>query len=201
MIAIIDYEMGNLRSVQKAFERIGEETRITRDTAIINHAERIVLPGVGHFEQGMANLKKFGLIEVLNKNVIEQKKPFLGICLGMQLLTNSSEEGNAEGLGWIDGETVKFEIDRLGGMKVPHMGWNTAVSSDLIIEGFPENESFYFVHSYLVRCEKIEYVLYNSEYGYQFVSGLVKENIIGVQFHPEKSHQVGLDLIEAFCKL
>lgn len=203
-IVVIDYDLGNLRSVQKAFERLDCNVIISRDENDLNGADKLVLSGVGHFLNGMLNLRKFGLIEQLNKLVVEKQKPILGICLGMQLMTKFSEEGNIEGLGWINADTVLLKKESLSNnLKIPHMGWNTinSKSRHKILENITSDDEFYFVHSYSVKCHEKKYSLCTSAYGIDFDSGIERENIIGVQFHPEKSHKVGMRLLENFIKL
>lgn len=199
-VAIINYGMGNLRSVQKAFERIKIEAKIVSNPTEINHFEKIVLPGVGHFEKGMLNLQKTGFEEAIKEFVTVKAKPILGICLGMQLLTEFSEEGNVSGLGFVQGNVRRFPVGKL---KIPHMGWN---SLNLMNHStsFPEllpEEMVYFVHSYYVTCSNRADSLYQTSYGITFDSAFEHRNIIGFQFHPEKSHKTGLGLIEKFSKL
>lgn len=203
MIVIVDYGLGNLRSVQKAFERIGVHAQISGDVSVIQKSERLVLPGVGHFAKGMENLKRSGLIEVLNKSVLQDKTPILGICLGMQLMTSHSEEGDCEGLNWIDAQTIKFEKDPTKKFKVPHIGWNSIElkNQSNIIRGLESDAQFYFVHSYYVICNDESDVLSRTEYGRNFHSGFQKDNIIGVQFHPEKSYTNGLQMLKNFSVL
>jgi imidazole glycerol-phosphate synthase subunit HisH len=200
MIVIVNYGMGNLRSVQKAFERINLKVIISSDFHEIKNASHLVLPGVGHFAQGMENLKKLGLVEVLNEAVIKNKKPILGICLGMQLMTKFSDEGNVAGLGWIDAKTEHFNITS---NKIPHMGWNNlkAIKNSRFLKDLNEEDFFYFVHSYKVVCSNSHDVLTVTNYGIDFHSSFEIENIIGVQFHPEKSHQEGLQLLKNFICL
>lgn len=199
MITIIDYGMGNLRSVQKVFERLNIQVQITSNHTEILKANKLLLPGVGHFKNGIKKLEETGLKEILNQVVLIKKIPIMGICLGMQLMTKSSAEGDVEGLGWIDAETRKFSFNDKQ-LKIPHMGWNQVdvkkrtVMSNLITA----DDVFYFVHSYFVTCNNNEDVLFQSDYGQCFVSGFEKENIVGVQFHPEKSHNSGLRLIQNF---
>lgn len=202
MITIVDYGLSNLRSVQKAFQRIGIETVTTNKKDVISRAEKLVLPGVGHFAVGMQRLRELDLIEALNKRVVSEKTPVLGICLGMQLMTRHSEEGNCDGLGWVDAETRKFsfhgEHERL---KIPHMGWNTvkAFRGGELLSGVEEDNSFYFVHSFYVICDRAEDILSTTSYGLEFHSGVQFRNVIGVQFHPEKSHDAGLNLLKKFA--
>jgi glutamine amidotransferase len=181
---------------------LGIESRISDDYTEIAAADRLVLPGVGHFQHGMEQLRQMGLIEVLNKVVLEDKKPILGICLGMQLLTQFSEEGNVEGLGFIDAQTKKFNLDDPK-LKIPHMGWNTVKfnkESELTTE-IRSNPRYYFVHSYYVECNDKNDVLCTTQYGQEFVSGFQNDNIFGLQFHPEKSHKFGMELLVNFCNI
>lgn len=202
MIVIIDYGMGNLRSVQKAFERIKVPVLITSDKMAILKADKIVLPGVGNFERGITNLKSNGLFDTLNEAVTENKIPILGICLGMQLMTEFSEEGNAEGFGWVKAKTKKFVFEK-SGLKIPHMGWNNLLvkNNESLFKGINEKNFFYFVHSYYVTCEDEIDVLAETNYGYKFVSAFNKGNIWGCQFHPEKSHDAGLTVLRNFTNL
>ncbi len=202
MIIIIDYGMGNLRSVQKAFERINVPVRISNNPDEILKAEKLVLPGVGHFEQGVKNLKDRGLFTSLNEGVLKNKIPIIGICLGMQLMTDFSEEGNCNGFGWIKGKTKKFSF-RDNGLKIPHMGWNnlSIVNTDSIFESITSDNFFYFVHSYFISCEDKNNILAETNYGNKFVSSFQKENIFGCQFHPEKSHDAGLQILKNFADL
>jgi len=199
-IVIIDYGMGNLRSVQKAFERINIPAIVTSNRDVILAADKIILPGVGHFKNGMTKLKDLGLIEVLNRKVTEEKTPILGICLGMQLFTKHSEEGDCDGLGYFDAVTIKFGGSAIK-MKIPHMGWNTVLFNEGSIynEKLHPGESFYFVHSYYVDCYNKNDIIGITEYGHTFVSAMSKENITGFQFHPEKSFSAGLRLLTKFC--
>ncbi len=182
-----------------AFEKLGISAKITNQPEEIRRAERIILPGVGAFGEGMENLRKAGLIDVLKKEVLDKKKPFLGICLGMQLLFQKGYEGGEfEGLGWVRGEVVKFESKEL---RIPHVGWND-IKCDLnspILEGGRETQTFYFVHSYYVRPSEKEVVTGWCNYGLDFCAILQKGNIFGAQFHPEKSQQEGLELLRKFA--
>jgi len=199
MIVIIDYGMGNLGSIANMLKKIGYKSIITSDIEEIKKSKKLILPGVGSFDNGIKNLKDLGLLEVLNQKVIEEKTPVLGICLGMQLMTNSSEEGNLDGLGWIEAKSKKFVSDSL---KVPHMGWNVICQqkeSNLFDETKNEKR-FYFVHSYFVECHNVEDILTTTSYINEFVSSFEKENILGVQFHPEKSHKFGMRLIKNFVE-
>ena len=202
MITIIDYGMGNLRSVQKAFERIRISARISSDINEILSSNKLVLPGVGHFAQGISNLKQKGLIEALNDVVLGKKKPVLGICLGMQLMTEYSEEGDCEGFGWIKAKTQRFTFNT-NGLKIPHMGWNNLSirNSDSIFREISTDNFFYFVHSYYISCTNESDILAETKYGNNFVSSFQKENIFGCQFHPEKSHDKGLQILKNFANL
>lgn len=203
MIAIIDYGMGNLHSVYKAFKRVGAEVRVIDSPSGIEKYDKIVLPGVGDFKKGMINLKSAGFIESIHQQVIENRIPILGICLGMQLLTTYSEEGEVPGLNYIDAKTIHFK--NLGipeNLKIPHIGWNNIINcapAGLLSDC--ENEMVYFVHSYAVICNNLADVICNTEYGVTFHSGIQKENIFGLQFHPEKSHKAGLRILKNFINL
>ena len=196
--------MGNLRSVQKAFERLKANAVISSNIGDIKKADKLVLPGVGDFKNGMNKLRELNLIDILNLKVLKNKIPILGICLGMQLFTNHSEEGDVDGLGWIDAETIQFNFQQSENkVKIPHMGWNNINISKKhsVFDNIKENVSFYFVHSYYVKCENKDDILCTTNYGIQFVSGFQKENIIGLQFHPEKSHKRGLKILSNFIGL
>lgn len=203
MITIVDYGMGNLGSVHNMFKYIGVRSQISGDVDIISKAEKILLPGVGAFDAAMKRLGEVGLLEVLNQKALQDKVPVLGICLGMQMLTRSSEEGKLEGLGWIPAKTVKFKFEDRK-LKVPHMGWNLVhkVNASPLIEELPEEPRFYFVHSYHVVADDDKYVLMRTNYGYEFDSVITNgDNIFGAQFHPEKSHKFGMKLFKNFAAL
>jgi glutamine amidotransferase len=199
---IIDYGMGNLRSVEKKFNRIGAKVKVSSDPHDIGKSDCLVLPGVGHFESGVRNLIDYNLWDTLNEAVLIKRKTVLGICLGMQLMANRSEEGNVNGLGWIDAEVVRFQIENKQKYKIPHMGWNTierVKECDLFNE-IDASDDFYFVHSYYIKCKEAGDILTNTEYENKFVSSVLKENILGFQFHPEKSHDAGEKLLSNFIK-
>ncbi|HEY3272420.1 MAG TPA: imidazole glycerol phosphate synthase subunit HisH [Methanocella sp.] len=203
MIVIVDYGMGNLRSIQNKIERLDKSVIISSSLDDIERADRLILPGVGAFDAAMANLKRLGMIPVLDRKVLRDHVPILGICLGMQLFSKFSEEGNAEGLGWIDARTVRFDFGGNGnGLKIPHMGWNsiTVRKPSPVLDGIDLNANFYFVHSYHVRCNDAADVLATTEYGLEFASMVQRDNITGAQFHPEKSHFHGVHLLENFAR-
>lgn len=199
MIVIVDYGLGNLGSVKKAINRVGYGCLVSNNPDEIKSADKLILPGVGNFKVGIENLKSKNLVKILEEEVLEKKKPILGICLGMQLMTSSSEEGLCEGLNWVGGFTQRFpDSDNL---KIPHMGWNTLrfENHHTIYNEISEQDFFYFVHSYYVTGVEPKYKISETEYGLGFVSSFAKENIIGCQFHPEKSHDAGLKLLRNFC--
>lgn len=203
MITIIDYGVGNLSSIKNMLKRIGVAAEITNDVAVIEKAEKLILPGVGHFNYGMEQLHKSGLVPVLNESVLQKKVPILGICLGVQLLTQSSEEGTAAGLGWIAGKTIAFDKTKLqANQKIPHMGWSDVSNyqQSKLFTNMPVEPRFYFVHSYHLALENPADVLVTANYGYPFAAGIEHENILGVQFHPEKSHKFGMKLLENFVQ-
>lgn len=200
---IVDYGMGNLHSVKKKLHRIGVKAVISNNPEIIKNASKLFLPGVGHFSKAMQNLKELGLYDTLNEAVLIKKTPILGICLGLQLMAKHSEEGDMAGFGWFDADVVHFNIQDQLKHKVPHMGWNNvnAMKKSALFEGIPESQEFYFVHSYHIKSNMEKEVLAMTDYEYNFVSALEKDNIFGVQFHPEKSHDVGEKLLSNFLKL
>jgi len=203
-IVIIDYGLGNPLSIKNMLKKAGfEKVIVSNEHDKISKAEKLILPGVGHFAQGMENLQTQGLITLLNELVLEQKKPILGICLGMQLMTKHSEEGNCEGLGWINAQTKKFQFADKS-LKIPHMGWNDTVflTKPFSETNFEENPPrFYYVHSYYVQCNEKENILSTADYGKEFTSGFIKDNIMGVQFHPEKSHVFGKEFLKVFASI
>ncbi len=202
-IVIVDYGMGNLNSVKRQFSFIEIDTCISSNIDEILNATKLILPGVGHFKKAVQNLKKIGIFDILNKAVLINKTPILGICLGMQLMAKTSEEGNCEGLGWFDAEVVRFNVSDKLKHKVPHMGWNeiNLKKESRLMLNIPELSEFYFVHSYHTNCNDPKDVLNTSYYDYEFVSAIEKDNIFGVQYHPEKSHQAGEKLLHNFINL
>lgn len=201
MIAIIDFGMGNLGSIQNMIKKVGGNSLITNDITILSRADAIILPGVGSFDSGVDNLLKYDLFQFLKDFALEKRKPILGICLGMQLMTERSEEGVKAGLGLIKGETIKFKV--VEDLKVPYMGWNFVrkAKEGLLFDDFTEVPRFYFVHSYYVKCTDRKDVLGQSVYGDRFDSAFQRDNIMGVQFHPEKSHRFGMIFMRSFLKL
>lgn len=200
-IIIVDYGMGNVGSVLNMFKRIGVEAEISADLQQIADAKKILLPGVGAFDHAMRRIVDAGFKEVLDKKALVDKVPILGICLGMQLLTRGSEEGVLPGLGWIAADTIKFPP--MPGLKVPHMGWNQVkpVTPCLLTAGLPEESRYYFVHSYHVKADKDENSILRTTYGLEFDSGIHADNIYGTQFHPEKSHRFGMELLKNFSRI
>ncbi len=203
MITIIDYGIGNLQSVQKAFDKIGVHAVISSNPKDLMTAERIVLPGVGSFAEGMDNLKHNGLLPVLNRKVYEEGTPFLGICLGFQMLTKGSEEGGADGLGWVDADTKYFHFNGTGSQyRIPHIGWNdlSIKRENHLLNGLPTESCFYFAHSYYVTCHDESAILATTQYGCEFVTVIQKDHIFGTQFHPEKSQANGLAVLRNFVE-
>jgi len=196
--------MGNLRSVQKAFEKVGSNAIITNNHEKIKNSDKIVLPGVGSFKDGMKHLQELGLIDILNEEIIQNKKPFLGICLGMQLIASKSyENGETEGLNWVDAEVIKFDFSsQTKKLKVPHVGWNELIfhNTNTLLNDVTEYSDFYFVHSFHFQTNE-DVVTSYTDYGLNFISSVNKHNIYAFQFHPEKSQTVGLKLIENFVNL
>jgi glutamine amidotransferase len=204
MITIVNYGMGNLGSVLNMFKKIGVAARLSESLSEIVEAEKILLPGVGAFDAAMERIDEGGFREVLNKKAMQDKVPVLGICLGMQLLTEKSEEGKRAGFGWISGTTKRFDFTPEQNLKVPHMGWNIVeeVNPSPLTKDFPEEPRFYFVHSYYVKANDEKNVLMRTPYGLKFDSVVSNnENIYGAQFHPEKSHKFGMQLLRNFSQL
>jgi glutamine amidotransferase len=201
MITIVDYGMGNLGAVLNMFKRVGAKAEITSDVARIADARKLLLPGVGAFDSAMQRINDSGLRAVLDRKALEERIPILGICLGMQLLTRGSEEGRAPGLGWIQAQTLRFPVDAK--LKVPHMGWNEvrATRAHALVEGLPQPSRFYFVHSYYVRADDPADCLLRTTYGLEFDAALCRGNIMGAQFHAEKSHRFGMRLFANFAGL
>jgi glutamine amidotransferase len=202
MITIVDYGVGNLGSIRNMLRKIGAACEISADAGRLAAADKLILPGVGAFDAGMASLNASGLAPALHEAVSQRKVPVLGICLGMQLMTRGSEEGSLPGLGWIDATTVRFTPSADQRLKVPHMGWNVvdACKPSRLLSGAEPEERFYFVHSFYVRCDRSEDVLLRAHHGDTFDAAFERENVMGVQFHPEKSHKFGLRLLSNFAR-
>ena len=202
-IVIVDYGMGNLRSVQKKMELIGVHASISDDLKQIEQADKLILPGVGHFASGVRRLKESGIWHLLNEKVLNKKTPIIGICLGMQLMAKFSEEGHVDGLGWFDAQVIRFRVSDKIVYKVPHIGWNTLEikKESAFLNNISAGAQFYFVHSFHFVCNHKTDELTATEYDYPFTSAVYKENILGVQFHPEKSHDQGEQLLRNFVKI
>lgn len=204
MIAIVNYGMGNLGSILNMLRRIGVEAQIVQTPEAILAADKLILPGVGSFDTGMANLTSSGLRAVLDEQVLVRRTPVLGVCLGMQLLGHRSEEGQLPGLGWLDAEAIRFRFDpKATGLKIPHMGWNTVrpVNGAPLFADFAEPPRFYFVHSYHVVCADPRDVAAAVHHGSDVTAAVTRGNVMGVQFHPEKSHAFGMKLLKTFACL
>lgn len=202
MLTIIDYGSGNLNSIKNILKRLNINSVISDNCEGVMNADKLILPGVGSFDAGMMQLHKSGLVNAMTEKVINQHIPILGICLGAQLLTKYSEEGKEAGLGWINGRTVSFDKTKLTDKhKMPHMAWSsvTDYKSSKLFENMWVDPRFYFVHSYHLEIDNKDEILVNANYnGYEFIAGVEKNNILGVQFHPEKSHKYGMKIFENF---
>ena len=201
MVGIINYGLGNLGSIQNMLKVIGEKSVVSDDIKILDKCDRYILPGVGAFDAGMSKLNECDLVDFIKKVTLEDKKSLLGICLGMQLLGRRSEEGRLSGLGLIPFDNVRFQVENQN-LKVPHMGWDIVeFKKDIpLLKGLTGQQRYYFVHSYHAKCDLDENVMMTCDYGYEFAAAVVKENIMGVQFHPEKSHDFGMALLTNFVK-
>ena len=203
MIGIIDYSLGNLGSIKNMLKIIGEKAIISSDISELDKCDKLILPGVGAFDAGMRKLNETGLARYIKNVANMDKKPILGICLGMQLLGKRSEEGQLEGLGLIPFESKRFQVQDQN-LKVPHMGWDIVdIKKDIPLTHnlFDQRQRYYFVHSYHAVCESPDNVMMTCDYGYEFAAAVVKDNIMGVQFHPEKSHSFGMKLLENFVNM
>lgn len=201
MVHIIDYGAGNLGSILNMMKRVGSEAVLVSNPKNLVNATKIILPGVGHFDQGMKQLHNSGMVELLHEKVMAEKVPILGICLGAQMMCKGSEEGNLPGLSWFDAEVQKFIP--MENLRVPHMGWNyvNQVKQNAIGENMSADPRFYFVHSYHMVSNNADDILFKTNYGYDFVSGLQHENKYACQFHPEKSHKFGIQMFENFVAI
>lgn len=203
MIVIVDYGVGNLGSIKNMFKKVGVRAEPSSDPAVLRDAEKLILPGVGAFDAAMRKFRETGLVSVVGELVLEKKVPVLGLCVGLQLMTRSSEEGTEAGLGWFDAETVRFRFDaEHAHLKIPHMGWNEihVCREHPLVAGLEAGSRFYFVHSYHVVAQETEAVLATTEYGVNIHSILGRGNILGAQFHPEKSHKFGMQLLRNFAE-
>lgn len=203
MITIVDYGVGNLGSIVNMLKKIGAKAETSSDPAVLRKADKLILPGVGAFDAGMRKINEAGLVPLLNELVLEKKASVIGLCLGMQLMTKRSEEGTEAGLGWIDAETVRFKFGPENAhLKVPHMGWNTLdiQRQHPLVSDLGTDARFYFVHSYHIVCADETDVLAYTDYGYPLAAVINKGNIMGAQFHPEKSHRFGMRLLKNFVE-
>jgi glutamine amidotransferase len=202
MFIIVDYGVGNLTSIQNMLKKAGKQAIISGDADTVTRATKLLLPGMGHFDNCMQKLKASGLRPLIEKKVFEDKIPVLGICVGLQMFMHSSEEGIEPGLGWIKGKTIRFKTEHMNiPQKIPNMGWLEIQEKkpSPLLTGL-EDARFYFAHSFHVQPERNEDSLVEAQYGYSFTAGLEYDNIIGVQFHPEKSHRFGMQLLKNFAE-
>lgn len=201
MVIVIDYGVGNIGSIINMFKRLGVEVETSSQPELIEKASKLILPGVGSFDLGMRKLNESGVAEILQKKVLVDKIPILGICLGVQLMTKGSEEGVLPGLGWFDAQTIKFRFtEEHKRERVPHMGWRDTIikKQSKLFNLNDEEYRYYYVHSYHLLPKNEEDILTTARYGYEFVSGLEKDNMMGLQFHPEKSHKYGMRVFKNF---
>jgi glutamine amidotransferase len=204
MITIIDYGLGNIKAFENVYKRLNIETRVVRNSNEIRGASKIILPGVGAFDYAMSQLNASGMRDELEKQVLINRVPVIGICVGMQMLAKSSDEGILQGLGWIDGQVKVFDKAKLPPKTyLPHMGWNNIVieKEHDLLNGLSIDSRFYFLHSYYFEANKQENIILSTEYGIKFTSAVHDENIYGIQFHPEKSHSDGIRLLSNFAKI
>lgn len=204
MISILDYGSGNINAIRNIYERLNIPSELISSVGEIEKAERVILPGVGAFDETISTLREKGIVDILNRRVEKGNLLIFGICVGMQMLANCSEEGSLAGLGWIPGEVKKFDKNLIQGKpKLPHLGWNSIsiVKDCPLFKGIDEEIGFYFVHSYYFNCKYVENVLTTTDYGITFHSAISRGNVYGVQFHPEKSHDNGIQLLRNFAEL
>lgn len=204
MITIIDYGVGNINAFVNVYKRVNVPTKIAKTASDLEDAQKLILPGVGHFDHAISELTKSGMRDMLDELVIVKKVPVIGICVGMQMMGNSSDEGKLQGLKWIDASIKKFDENKIQqATRLPHMGWNdiNPVVSSPLFEGLEKNALFYFLHSYYIECNNKDDILATSEYGGQFTCAANHGNVFGIQFHPEKSHHYGETLLHNFAKL
>ena len=204
MITIIDYGVGNISAFVNVYKRVNVTVKIAKTAADLENAQKLILPGVGHFDHAMSQLVKSGMREKIDELVLVKKLPVIGICVGMQMMGNDSDEGVMQGLKWIDASIKKFDETKIQQVtRLPHMGWNdvSAVTRNPLFNGLEKDALFYFLHSYYFQCNNPSDILATSEYGGIFTSAIQHENIFGIQFHPEKSHSYGETLLHNFAKL
>lgn len=201
MIVVIDYNIGNTSSIVNTLSKMGVKAKASAALSDIEKADKLILPGVGAFDTGMRNLLERNMVCILNNRVVMDKVPILGICLGMQLMTMKSQEATTPGLGWLDAETALFKFNNIANdKKIPHIGWNSinVKKENVLFNGIEKDHRFYFLHSYHVICNNKEDILATTFYGYEFVCAINKNNIYGIQFHPEKSHKFGMEVLKNF---
>jgi imidazole glycerol-phosphate synthase subunit HisH len=204
MMIIVDYGIGNLASILNMLRKIGEPASISGDPSVIAKADSLILPGVGAFDHAMRALRAGSLLSALETRVLRDGVPALGLCLGMQLLTRGSEEGEEKGLGWVDAQTVRFDPKKVGSrFTIPFMGWSnvTSTRNHPLMATDEEETRYYFAHSFHVQCDDPNLTIGTAHHGYEFPAAIARQNIIGVQFHPEKSHVFGFRLLTNFCSL
>lgn len=204
MITIVHYGVGNISAFLNIFRELGIACKIAKTQQDLLNATKLILPGVGHFDFAMKKLQQSGMVATLNDLVLDKKTPVLGICVGMQMMANESEEGQEKGLGWINGKIKKIQTNKTNEkLIIPHMGWNTVdiVKKSPLFDNLELNNDFYFLHSYYMKCNNQDNVLATVKYGEEFTTIVQNENIYGIQCHPEKSHQIGAQLLENFAKI